>query len=140
MPAPDRIPSSGIVTLPSPYSLTETLRRLRETISAKGLTLFADIDQQAAARSVGLTMPPAHLVLFGNPKTGTPVMLAVPEAGLDLPLKAWIWEGANGTSYVTYNSPMYLASRYALPERLSAPLTGIVPLVASILEPTAEKK
>lgn len=137
MPSPDRNPSGGIVTLPSPHSFSETLRRLHAAISSRGLTLFADIDQQSAARSAGLTMPPAHLVLFGSPKSGTAIMLAVPEAGLDLPLKALVWEDATGSAYVTYNSPMYLASRYALPESLSGPLIGIVPLMASILEAPA---
>jgi uncharacterized protein (DUF302 family) len=99
------------------------------------MTIFADIDQQAAARIAGLTMPGAHLVLFGNPKAGTPVMLAAPEAGLDLPLKALLWERADGQVFVSYNAPTFIATRYELPEALAAPLAGIVSLLASVVQP-----
>jgi uncharacterized protein (DUF302 family) len=123
-------PDSGIVTLTSAHSFDETLARLRAAVSSRGLTLFLDLDQQAAALAEGLTMPPAHLLLFGHPRAGTPILLAVPEAGLDLPLKAYVWEAAEGAVQVCYSDPAYLAARHHLPEQLSMPLAVVVPIVA----------
>jgi uncharacterized protein (DUF302 family) len=134
MTAQANVSPSGVVTLPSPYSLAETLRRLAAAIHGKGLTLFADIDQQAAARKVDLAMPGTHLVLFGNPRTGTPVMIEFPEAGLDLPLKALVWEDGRGKVWLSYNSPSYLATRHALPGALATPLAAIEPLLASVVK------
>ncbi|HKJ60849.1 MAG TPA: DUF302 domain-containing protein, partial [Hyphomicrobiales bacterium] len=79
--------SLGIVKLKSPYSFTETLQRLLDAFAEKSIKVFATIDQQAEARAFGLSMPPTVLLIFGNPKAGTPLMLANPEAGIDLPLK-----------------------------------------------------
>jgi uncharacterized protein (DUF302 family) len=124
----------GVVTLSSPHHFAATLTRLREVISAKGLTLFLDLDQQAAAKAAGLAMPPAHLLLFGNPKAGTQVMLAVPQAGLDLPLKAWVWATDGGQVYVTYNDPAYLKERFGLSDELAAALAGIAGLLRSVVE------
>ncbi|HEY5220037.1 MAG TPA: DUF302 domain-containing protein, partial [Gemmatimonadaceae bacterium] len=79
--------SAGVVTLPSPHSFDDTLAQLRAAIATRGLTLFLDLDQQAAAQSDGAVMQQAHLLLFGRPRAGTPILVAAPEAGLDLPLK-----------------------------------------------------
>ena len=77
--------AQGVITKSSPYSVPETLERLRRTIHAKGLTLFAHIDHGAAAREVGLTMQEAHVLIFGSPKAGTPLMVASPLVALDPP-------------------------------------------------------
>jgi uncharacterized protein (DUF302 family) len=123
-------PSSGVVTLTSNHSFDDTLTRLCAAVTDRGFTLFLDLDQQAAALAEGLTMPRAHLLLFGRPLAGTPILLAVPEAGLDLPLKAYLWEAADGAVFVSYSDPAYLARRHHLPEKLSTPLTGVMPIVA----------
>jgi len=126
---------SGVVTLTSPHSFDQTLTRLRDAIASHGLTLFLDLDQQAAAKEDGLSMPRAHLLLFGRPRAGTPILLSVPEAGVDLPLKAYLWEAPDGGVFVSYSHPDYLAARHHLPAALSAPLAGIAPLIAEALAP-----
>jgi uncharacterized protein (DUF302 family) len=125
--------SSGVVTLTSPYTFDQTLARLRAAIATHGLALFLDLDQQAAAQKEGLTMPRAHLLLFGSPRAGTPVLRNVPEAGVDLPLKAYLWEAPDGGVFVSYSDPEYVAARHHLSAVLSAPLAGIVPLIAGAL-------
>ena len=122
--------SAGVVTLTSFHSFDDTLARLRAAIISRGLTLFLDLDQQAAARADGLTMPRAHLLLFGRPRAGTPILVAVPEAGVDLPLKAYLWEAADRSVSVAYSDPAYLIARHHLPETLSGPMTGVVAIVA----------
>jgi uncharacterized protein (DUF302 family) len=125
--------SSGVVTLPSPHAFDQTLSRLRAAIADHGLTLFLDLDQQAAAEADGVTMPRAHLLVFGRPRAGTPILVSVPEAGVDLPLKAYLWEAPDGGAFVSYSDPQYLAERHHLSAALSAPLTAIAPLVAGVL-------
>jgi uncharacterized protein (DUF302 family) len=125
--------STGVVTLPSPHAFDQTLIRLRSAIAVHGLTLFLDLDQQAAAKADGVTMPRAHLLVFGRPRAGTPILVSVPEAGVDLPLKAYLWEAANGGVFVSYSDPQYLAERHHLSAALSAPLAAITPLVAGAL-------
>jgi uncharacterized protein (DUF302 family) len=127
--------SSGVVTLPSPHSFDETLIRLRAAITDHGLTLFLDLDQQAAAKADGATMPRAHLLVFGRPRAGTPILVSVPEAGVDLPMKVYLWEEPSGTGgvFASYNDPSYLAERHHLSAALAAPLAAIAPLVAVAL-------
>jgi uncharacterized protein (DUF302 family) len=124
---------SGVVTLTSPHSFDQTLARLRAAIASHGLTLFLDLDQQAAARDDGLAMPRAHLLVFGSPRAGTSILLKVPEAGVDLPLKAYLWEAPDGGVFVSYSDPDYVAARHHLSAALSAPLAGIAPLIAGAL-------
>lgn len=125
--------SSGVVTLSSPYPFEQTAQRLRDALAAKGLTIFLDLDQRAAAEGAGLSMPAGRLFLFGNPKSGTPVMVAVPQAGLDLPLKAWVWATPGGQVFVTYNDPAYLSERHGLSDELAAPLAGIAALLQGVV-------
>src|SRR5712691_12061831 len=108
----------GIVTRPSPFSVEETLKRLQEAIHSRNLTLFAHIDHSGEARRVGLTMQEAHVLIFGNPKGGTPLMIASPLLALDLPLKVLVWQSADGQVWVSTNSVAYLGERYALPQEL----------------------
>ncbi len=124
----------GIVTKLSPRSVAGTVARLTELIAAKGMNLFAVIDQQAAARGAGLDLRDTTLVLFGSPTAGTPVMEAEPLAALDLPLKVLIWDDG-GQAKVMYTAPEALAARYHLSDDLAARLAGIGPLTDALIAP-----
>jgi len=105
----------GLVDLPSKHSVDETVEQLKGILQSKGVTLFAMIDHSGEAAKAGLKMRPTKLLIFGNPKSGTPVMLAAPSSAIDLPLKILIWEDAEGKVWVTYNSPAYLQERHDFP-------------------------
>jgi uncharacterized protein (DUF302 family) len=128
-------PGSGAVTKASPRPVADTVARLLDLLEAKGMTVFAVIDQQAAARQVGLDLRPTTLVLFGNPAGGTPVMDAVPLAALDLPLKVLVWVDADGGCQVSYTDPGTLADRYGVPTELLGPLAGIDGLTDALVAP-----
>lgn len=125
--------SPGIVTLRSPYSFAETVQRLLAALAAKGIKVFATIDQQAEAQAVGLTMPPTTLVIFGSPRAGTPVMLASPRAGVDLPLKVLVCEVEPGQVDVMCTPASELIARHSLPPELTANLVPGERLIASVL-------
>jgi uncharacterized protein (DUF302 family) len=129
----DATPTQGIITHRSPWALEPTLQRLRAAFAAKGLKVFADLDQQAEAHAVGLDQPPVHLLLVGNPRAGTPVMVAAPQAGLDLPLKVLVWEAPPGVVQVSLNSADYLAARHGLSAEQVQGLRGLEPLVKATL-------
>jgi uncharacterized protein (DUF302 family) len=109
---------SGLIDILSSHSVEETVEKLRGILQAKGITLFALIDHSGEAAKAGLKMRPTKLFIFGNPKAGTPVMLASPSSAIDLPLKILIWEDAQGKVWVTHNSTAYLQERYNLPPEL----------------------
>jgi uncharacterized protein (DUF302 family) len=123
-----------ITTKVSPRSVTETVSRLTGILAAKGLRLFAVVDQSAEARQAGMDLRETTLVLFGNPAAGTPVMAAAPIAALDLPLKVLIWDDA-GQTKVTYYGPAALAARYDLDADLTAKLAAIDPLTDALVAP-----
>jgi uncharacterized protein (DUF302 family) len=125
---------AGIVTKISPRSVADTVARLRDLLAAKGMTIFAAIDQAAEARSVGLQLRDTVLVLFGNPAGGTPVMVASPLVAVDLPLKVLVWDN-EGETDVSYTAPGALASRYHLDPELAARLAGIDPLTDALCAP-----
>ena len=125
--------NEGIVTKVSPYSVDETVDRLKAALASKGLTLFALIDHSGEAARAGLTLRPARLLLFGSPRAGTPLMVVSPLLALDLPLKALIWQDAGGHALVSYNSTMYLAARHAIPSELLPNIAGIDALVDSVV-------
>ena len=126
---------SSYTTKPSPWPVPQTVERLTSLIAAKGMQLFAAIDQRAAAHQAGLELRETVLLLFGNPAAGTPVMDAVPLSALDLPLKLLIWDD-EGTTRVSYVAPAALAARYDLPPALAAPLAGIDGFTDAALSPT----
>jgi len=126
--------AAGITTKDSPRTISETVSRLTDLIGAKGMKLFAVIDQSAEAHEVGLDLRPTTLVIFGNPTAGTPVMEAVPLAALDLPLKVLIWADRDQTK-VSYLAPGAFADRYALDLDLSQSLAGIDPLTEALVGP-----
>ena len=104
----------GLVTLPSSHDFATTLGRLTAALEAKGLAIFARIDHAAGAANVGMALRPTTLIVFGNPAGGTPLMQAAQTAGIDLPLKALVWQDSDGTVHVTYNDPAWIAARHRL--------------------------
>ena len=125
-------PSSenGIVTVPSHHSFEETAHQLEQTLAAKGIKLFAVIDHSGEAEKVGLQMPPTKLLIFGNPKAGTPLMLAAPSIAIDLPLKILISQDGDGNVLVSYNAPAYLQARHSVPADLVQNIAGVEALAA----------
>jgi uncharacterized protein (DUF302 family) len=121
-----------VTTKLSPRSVAATVSRLTGILSAKGLKVFAVIDQSDQAREAGLRLRETTLVIFGNPAAGTPVMEAAPLAALDLPLKILIWADGSRTN-VTYYSPAAIAVRYGLSAELAANLAGIDPLTDALV-------
>src|SRR6202165_6028825 len=113
---PDR--ASGIIDVPSHYSVPETVARLEWILKEKGLTVFALVDHSGEAEKAGLKMRPTQLLIFGSPKGGTPLMVAAPSLAIDLPLKALVWEDADGKVWISYNAPAYLQARHGLPQEL----------------------
>ena len=111
------------------------MARLLTLLESKGMTVFAVIDQQAAARQVGLDLRATTLVLFGNPAGGTPVMDAAPLAALDLPLKVLVWDGGDQGCQVSYTDPAVLGARYGVPAETLAPLTAIGALTDALVGP-----
>jgi uncharacterized protein (DUF302 family) len=128
------MPANGLLQIASPYSVDETLHRLQSLLSARGVQLFALIDHSGEAEKVGLKMLPTKLLIFGNPKGGTPLMLAAPTLAIDLPLKVLVAEDENGKTQVSYNSPEYLQQRHGVPEDLIKNIAVVAPLVAKALE------
>jgi uncharacterized protein (DUF302 family) len=123
-----------VTTKLSPRPVADTVSRLTGILSAKGMKVFAVIDQSAAAAEVGLRLRETTLVIFGSPAAGTPVMEAVPLAALDLPLKLLIWDDG-GQTKVSYYSPAALAARFGLSADLAAKLAGIDPVSDALIAP-----
>ena len=124
----------GITTITSHHSVDETVDRLKEILRAKDVTLFALIDHSGEAAKAGMKMPPTKVLIFGNPKAGTPLMLAAPGVALDLPLKILVADDAQGTVSLSYNSPAYLKERYGLPSNLLPNIAVIETLAAKAAE------
>ena len=120
---------SGIITIASRHPVATTMERLEAALRERGILVFARIDFSADAARTGLTMRPEQLLIFGNPKAGTPLMQAEPVIGLDLPLKALVWEDAGGQAWIGYNDPHYLVRRHGLADALAANLAAVVPLI-----------
>ena len=127
-----RYDEPGVVTKLSPRSVGDTVARMTDILAAKGVKLFDTIDQRAAAREVGLDLRETVLVIFGSPVAGTPVMIAVPLAALDLPLKVLIWDD-EGQTKVTYYAPATLAARHHLDADLATRLAAVDPLTDALV-------
>ena len=125
---------AGIVTKLSALPVAATVAKLTGMISAKGIKLFAVIDQSAEARQVGLSLRETTLVIFGNPAAGTPVMAAAPLAALDLPLKVLVWDD-DGQTKVSYYSPDALAARHHLGASLAGNLAAVNTLTDALIAP-----
>ena len=112
------IADNGIINKASNLSVDQTVENLKGILQAKGVALFALVDHSGEAEKAGLKMRPTKLLIFGNPKGGTPVMVAAPSAAIDLPLKILVWEDAEGKVWASYNSPTYLQQRHGIPQEL----------------------
>lgn len=130
----DAMPGAGMVHLRSHHSVVETLRRLESIVTDRGLKVFGVVDHSGEAERAGLTMRPTQVLIFGSPKAGTPLMVAAPTLAVDLPLKALIWEDADGAVWLSYNSPEYLQRRHNVPENLINNLAGAAALMRSAAE------
>jgi uncharacterized protein (DUF302 family) len=119
------VAAAGVVTKVSRRTAGDTVARLLELLKSKGITVFAVIDQQAAARAVGLELRETTLVIFGNPAAGTGVMVASPLAALDLPLKVVVWAEPDRGTFVSYTDPATLAARYGLSPESEAALEAV---------------
>ena len=125
--------TAGLVSKPSARSVRETIDRLEAVLREKHIHVFARIDQRAEAEKAGLKMPAMELLIFGNPKGGTPLMIAEPRIGIDLPLKAMAWEDGEGKVWLSYNSPEYLRDRFSIDDDLIKNISGIVGLIEQAL-------
>ena len=122
---------NGIVNRQSNHSVDKTLAKIEGTLKTKGVTIFAVVDHSGEAEKVGFHMRPTKLVIFGNPKAGTPLMLAAPSSAIDLPLKLLIWEDAEGKTWISYNGPEYLQERHGLPAELT-PVLAVAGKLAAV--------
>ena len=120
----------GIVRFPSRHNVAKTMERLQTLLKERGILVFAQIDFSGDAARSGLVMRTEQMLLFGNPKAGTPLMVESPVAGLDLPLKALVWEDTEGKTWIAYNDPQYIVRRHGLSPALAANLAAAVPIVA----------
>ena len=127
---PGSAAEEGIVSIPSNHTVDETVDRLKQILQSKGVTLFALIDHSGEAEKVGMKMPPTKLLIFGNPKGGTPLMLAAPSIAIDLPLKILVWQNAQRKVWLSYNSPEYLKDRHGLPQDLLQNIAVVETLAA----------
>jgi len=127
-------PQNGIVTIPSHHSVDETVEKFKTILQTKGVQLFAFIDHSGEAEKAGMRMHPTKLFIFGNPKAGTPLMIAAPSIAIDLPLKALIWEDANAKVWISYNAPAYLQTRHGLSQELIQNIAVVEALAANAAE------
>jgi len=128
---------AGVVRIASAHSVADTVARLDVLLRERGALIFARIDFSGDAAHAGLSMRPEQMLVFGNPKAGTPLMQAEALAGLDLPLKALVFEDGAGKVWVAWNDPEYIVRRHGLPAALAANLAAVVPLIEQAAQPNA---
>jgi len=117
--------ADGLITLRSAFGPEETMKRLEAEVRAKGLTVFAHLDHAAGAEAVGLPLRPTDLLIFGNARGGTPLMQAQQAIGIDLPLKALVWQDATGATWLSYNDPHWIAQRHGLDDATRAAVEAL---------------
>ena len=117
--------ADGLTTLRSNHDPKDTMTRLEAAVKARGLTVFARFDHAAGAAAVGMPLRPTELLIFGNAKGGTPLMQSVQTIGIDLPLRALVWQDASGTTWLSYNDPSWLAKRHALDDATGAAVKAL---------------
>ena len=123
---------NGLVSIQSNVSASTTVDRLLAALAARKLTVFAHVDHAAAAAAVGLKLRPTELIIFGNPQGGTALMQDRQTAGIDLPLKALVWEAADGTAWLAYNDPAWLAQRHGLGAASAAATQAMTTMLAAV--------
>ena len=124
--------ADGLTTLKSSRGPKETMDRLVAELQAKGLTIFARVDHAAGAKEAGLALRPTELVIFGNAKGGTPLMQVNQAIGIDLPLKALVWQDASGDTWLSYNDPAWLAQRHGLGNEVEAPVKAMTAMLGAV--------
>jgi uncharacterized protein (DUF302 family) len=135
MPASDSLDvREGLRTIPSQFDPNETMDRLEAAIRASGLTIFARIDHAAGAADVGLVLRPTELIIFGNARGGTPLMQSMQTVGIDLPLKAVVWEDASAKTWISYNEPGWIAQRHSVSDA-----KGVVSKMTALLGSLSRK-
>lgn len=123
----------ALKTVKSEYTAVETVEKIKNVVTEKGMKVFTVIDHQAAAKEAGLTMPFASVVIFGTPKVGTPMMIASPTLAIDLPIKALVWEDKTGEVFVTLNDTDTIGKKHGLSEDVYGKLKGAEKLIPSIV-------
>jgi uncharacterized protein (DUF302 family) len=126
--------ADGLTTIPSSFGPRDTMDRLAAAVTARGLTVFARVDHAAGANAVGLALQPTELLLFGNANGGTPLMQARQAVGIDLPLKALVWQDESGRTWLSYNDPSWLARRHGL----GSEVDGTVKALTAVLDALAK--
>ena len=129
--------ADGLIALKSPHSAKDTMTRLEDTVKQRGLNVFARIDHTAGAAKIGKTLRPTEVLIFGNPQGGTPLMECEQSMGIDLPLKALVWEDASGQVWLGYNDPAYLAQRHGSPS--CAAVENVRKALAGVAQAVIEK-
>ena len=124
--------ADGLTTLRSSYGPGDTMDRLEAEVKARGMTVFARIDHAAGATAAGLSLRPTEVLIFGNAKGGTPLMQSVQTIGIDLPLKALVWQDASGVTWVSYNDPAWLAQRHGLAGEISTAIGNLSAALAAV--------
>ena len=124
--------ADGLITIKSAFGPEETMKRLEAEVKARGLTVFAHVDHAAGAAAVNLPLRPTDLLIFGNAKGGTPLMQQVQTIGIDLPLKALVWEDETGATWLSYNDPAFLTQRHGLDESAQATVNAMTAALAAI--------
>ena len=129
--------SPGLVSIQSGNSVKVTIDRLEAMLKNKGITVFARIDHAAAAAAVGMPLRPTELLIFGDPTAGTRLMQAEQTIGIDLPLKALVWEDASGATWISYNDPVWLAQRHALGDDTSRTVDAMASALKTLADTAA---
>ncbi len=124
--------AEGLTTLKSSFGPDETMNRLEAEMKARGMAVFARVDHAAGAAGVGLSLRPTAVLIFGTAKAGTPLMQSVQTIGIDLPLKALVWQDAAGTTWLSYNDPAWLAGRHGVGADLDAAVSGMTAALAAV--------
>ena len=127
--------AAGLITMSSGFGPEETMGRLEAEIRARGMKVFAHIDHAAGAAAVGLPLRPTDLLIFGAAKGGTPLMQSVQTVGIDLPLKALVWQDEAGNTFLSYNDPAYVTHRHGLGEAAKP----VIEAMSRVLKEMAEK-
>ena len=128
------MPHGGLVSVASHYSASETMERLLAALKKRDLAVFARVDHAAGAAAVGMPLRPTEVVLFGNPKGGTALMQDQQVAGIDLPLRALVWQDADGKVWLSYNAPDWIAARAGLGEKSTGAVAAMTKALAAIAE------
>ncbi|MEO6839528.1 MAG: DUF302 domain-containing protein [Bradyrhizobium sp.] len=129
--------ADGLIKVRSSHGPADTMERLVAEIGARGLTVFARINHAAGAEEAGLALRPTELVIFGNAKGGTPLMQSNQEIGIDLPLKALVWQDASGGTWISYNDPASLAKRHELGLEVEAPVKVMTAMLSAVTRAAA---